>query len=47
MFIKQVGEKPYIELSIPAGPQYYKLYLEVILNGEVRMVNTTLNTPLE
>lgn len=47
MFITQVGTKPFIELSIPANPQYYRLYVEAISGNDVKMTNTTLNTPLE
>jgi hypothetical protein len=47
MFIKQTGKGPSIELPIPAQPQYYKLYVEAIFKDEIKMVNTTLNTPLE
>ncbi len=47
MFIKQVGNAPYMELSIPTAPQYYKLYVEAILGNDVKVANTTLNTPLE
>jgi cellulose synthase (UDP-forming) len=47
MFIKKVGKGPYIELSIPKEPEYYKLYIEAVLGEDVKMTNTTLNTPLE
>lgn len=47
MFIKKVGEGASVELSIPMEPQYYKLYVEAIRGEEVKMVNATLNTPLE
>jgi len=47
MFMNKVGNQPYIELKIPSNPQYYRLYVEAISGDEVRMANTTLNTPLE
>lgn len=47
MFIKKVGDGTYLELDIPMEPQYYKLYIEAIKGQEVKMVNATLNTPLE
>lgn len=47
MFIKKVGEGASVELSTPMQPQYYKLYVEAIKGDEVKMMNTTLNTPLE
>ena len=47
MFIKKVGEGPFIDLSIPGEPQFYQLYVEAILGDEVKVVNSTLNTPLE
>jgi hypothetical protein len=47
MFMNRVGTNQYIELKIPPNPQYYKLYVEAIFDEEVRMVNTTLNTPTE
>lgn len=47
MFIKKVGEGASVELSIPMEPQYYKLYVEAIRGEEAKMVNATLNTPLE
>jgi cellulose synthase (UDP-forming) len=47
IFIKQAGNSPSLELSIPREPQYYKLYVEAIMGDDIKMVNTTLNTPLE
>ncbi len=48
MFINQVGNnEPYIELKIPFNPQYYRLYVEAISGEDVKMANTTLNTPLK
>jgi cellulose synthase/poly-beta-1,6-N-acetylglucosamine synthase-like glycosyltransferase len=47
MFMNKVGDQPYIELKIPSNPQYYRLYVEAVSGEEVRMANTTLNTPLE
>jgi hypothetical protein len=47
MFIKKVGEGPFIDLSIPGEPQFYQLYVEAILGDEVKVVNSTLNTPLK
>ena len=47
MFIKKVGEGPYISLPIPAGPQYYELYVEAVVGKDVKMRKSTLNTPLE
>jgi cellulose synthase (UDP-forming) len=47
MFIKQIGKRPSLELSIPREPQYYKLYVEAILGEEIKMINATLNTPFE
>jgi hypothetical protein len=47
MFMHQVGNQQYVELKIPPNPQYYRLYVEVISGEEVKMANTTLNTPLE
>ena len=47
MFIKKVGEGPFIDLSIPGEPQFYQLYVEAIRGDEVKVVNSTLNTPLK
>jgi cellulose synthase/poly-beta-1,6-N-acetylglucosamine synthase-like glycosyltransferase len=47
MFIKEAGKGPFLYLTVPAEPQYYKLYLEAIKGEKVRMVNSTLNTPFE
>ena len=47
MFIKKVGEGPFIDLSIPGEPQFYQLYVEAILGDNVKVVNSTLNTPLQ
>lgn len=46
MFIKKVGEGPFIDLPIPGEPQLYQLYAEAILGDDVKVVNSTLNTPL-
>ncbi len=47
MFIKKVGEGSSISLPIPLEPQYYQLYVEAVLGDDIRVVNSTLNTPLE
>jgi cellulose synthase (UDP-forming) len=47
MFMNQVGNQQYVELKIPPNPQYYKLFVEAISGDDVKMVNTTLNTPIE
>jgi len=47
MFIQKVGDGPFIDLAIPGEPQFYQLYVEAILGNEVKVVNSTLNTPLE
>jgi cellulose synthase (UDP-forming) len=47
MFMNQVGNQQYVELKIPPNPQYYKLFVEAISGDDVKMVNTTLNTPTE
>jgi len=47
MFISRVGKGTSIELSIPRKPQYYNLYLEAILDDDVKVTHTTLNTPFE
>ncbi|HEU5366608.1 MAG TPA: hypothetical protein VFU62_13815, partial [Hanamia sp.] len=47
MFMNRVGNEQYLELKIPPDPQYYRLYVEAISGEDVKMVNTTLNTPLE
>jgi hypothetical protein len=47
MFMNKVGHNQYFELKIPSHPQYYKLYVEAISGEDVKVANTTLNTPLE
>jgi len=47
MFMNKVGDQPYIELKIPQNPKYYRLYVEAISGEDVKVANTTLNTPLE
>lgn len=46
MFLKKIGEGPSIALTIPENPQYYQLYVEAILGKDVRVTNSSLNTPL-
>ena len=46
MFIKKAGEGSTIALTIPAGPEYYELYVEAVLGKDVKMVHTSLNTHL-
>jgi len=48
MFIKKIGEgKPFIELTMPGDPQFYRLYAEAISGNNVKMVHASLNTPLQ
>ena len=47
MFIKKVGEGATLNLTMPNDPQYYQLYVEAIIGGNVKMASSTLNTPLE
>ena len=47
MFMNRVGNNQYFELKIPQNPQYYRLYVEAISGEDVKVVNTTLNIPLE
>ena len=47
MFIKKAGEGSSISLPVPKGPQYYQLFVEAVLNKEVKTAISTLNTPLE
>ena len=47
MFIDRVGKGLYLELPIPAQPEYYNLYLEAISGEDIKVVHTTLNTPFE
>ena len=47
MFIKKAGEGNSISLPVPKGPQYYQLFVEAVLNKEVKTATSTLNTPLE
>ena len=47
MFMNQIGKNQYIEVKIPPNPEYYKLYVEAISGENVKVANTTLNTPLE
>jgi hypothetical protein len=47
MFMNKVGNNQYFELKVPANPQYYRLYVEAISGEDVKVVNTTLNIPLE
>jgi hypothetical protein len=47
MFIKKAGKGPFIYLPIPTEPQYYELYVEAVKGNSVKMVRSTLNTPLE
>jgi len=47
MFMNRVSNERYLELKIPPNPQYYRLYVEAISGQDVKMINTTLNTPLE
>ncbi|CAN5577531.1 hypothetical protein BH11BAC5_BH11BAC5_54650 [soil metagenome] len=47
LFIKKAGEGPSLEFTIPTEPQYYKLTLEAVMDDQVKMLVTTLNTPLE
>lgn len=46
MFIKKIGEGSSVKLAIPMEPQYYRLYLGAVQGEDIKMVNTTLNTPL-
>ncbi|MEO7138932.1 MAG: hypothetical protein ABIY51_01595, partial [Ferruginibacter sp.] len=46
LFIKKAGEGPSLEFTIPTEPQYYKLTLEAVMGDQVKMLITTLNTPL-
>jgi cellulose synthase (UDP-forming) len=47
MFIKKVGDEPILILSIPDEPQYYQLYVETISGDDIKVITSTLNTPLE
>ena len=47
MFIKKAGEGSSISLPVPKGPQYYELFVEAVLEKEVKTARSTLNTPLE
>jgi len=47
MFIKKAGEGASLNLPIPLEPQYYQLYVEAILGDDIKVVYSTLNTPLE
>ncbi|MES2848728.1 MAG: glycosyltransferase [Bacteroidota bacterium] len=47
MFIKKVGEGNSISLPVPKDPQYYELFVEAVLNKDIKTVRSTLNTPLE
>src|SRR6185312_7468722 len=47
MFMNRVSNERYLELKIPPNPQSYRLYVEAISGQDVKMINTTLNTPLE
>ena len=44
MFIKEVGEGPSTKLSIPNESQYYKLYVEAVLEEDVKITDITLNS---
>ncbi|MDN3654620.1 glycosyltransferase [Ferruginibacter paludis] len=46
LFIKKAGEGPSLDFVIPREPQYYKLTLEAIMGDQVKVLSTTLNTPL-
>ncbi len=46
MFIKKAGEGASIALQIPNEPQYYMLYVEAVMGDDVKVANSTLNTPL-
>jgi hypothetical protein len=43
---KKAGEGPSLDFFIPREPQYYKLTLEAIMGDQVKVLYTTLNTPL-
>ena len=45
--ISAVGTGAYVTVTIPEHPSSYQLYLYIIKDGQVKIVNTTLNTPLE
>ena len=47
MYIKKIGEGAFFNLVIPKEPQYYLLYVEAISGENVKVVTSTLNTPLE
>jgi cellulose synthase (UDP-forming) len=46
MFIKKAGQGPFLKFTIPKEPQYYKLTLEAVMGDQVKVLTTTLNTPL-
>ncbi len=47
MFIKRVGEGRSLKLTIPKEPQYYRLLVEAVIDKDVKVTTSTLNTPLE
>ena len=47
MFMNRISDQPYVALTIPPDPQFYKLYVEAVSGEDVKTAITTLNTPLE
>jgi cellulose synthase (UDP-forming) len=47
MYIKKIGEGHFFDLTIPSEPQYYLLYVEAISGEDVKVMTSSLNTPLE
>ena len=47
MFIKKAGEGSSITLPIPDEPMYYRLLVEAVRGKDVKMAQSTLNTPLD
>lgn len=43
---KQLGKGLYVHFEVPENPQNYDLYVHVIRDNQVRIIKTSLNTPL-
>ncbi|MDE3249727.1 MAG: hypothetical protein KGO82_13775 [Bacteroidota bacterium] len=47
LFMKKIGQGPYLQVTIPEDPEHYLLFAEMVKDSSVRMVKASLNTPLE